>query len=102
MKCDFDFNFRAGNFIFKIPKSFSLISFESQFETPKFEISDFENPEILIFASKFKLFFDQKLDFVLGTKALVVLQIPGVAPGLHLRREFRPFDSKKGRNRFGQ
>ena len=37
-------NFTAGNLIFKIPKSFSLISLESQFETIKFEISDVENP----------------------------------------------------------
>jgi len=59
-------NFRAGNLIFKIPKSFSLISFESEFGTIKFEISDVENPKSLIFVSKFKFFFSQNLDFVLG------------------------------------
>ena len=31
----------------------------------KFEIADLENPEILIFPSKFKFFFDQNLGFVL-------------------------------------
>ena len=59
-------NFEAGNLIFKIPKSSSLISLESQFETIKFEFSDLKNPEILIFASKLNFFFDQNLDFVLG------------------------------------
>ena len=32
---------------------------------------DLENPEILIFASKFKFFFDQNLDFVLGNGNVV-------------------------------
>ena len=58
-------NFGAGNLIFKkIPKSFSLISFESEFETIKFEISDVEKPQ-------FYFFFDQNLDFVLGTGILL-------------------------------
>ena len=60
-------NFGAGNLVFKIPKSFCLISFESQFETSKFKFSDVENPQIFIFAVKFKFFFDQNLDFVLGS-----------------------------------
>ena len=47
-------NFMAGNLIFKIPKSFSLFSLESQFETIKFEISDVENPQNLDF--RFKIF----------------------------------------------
>ena len=44
------------------------MSLEYHFETIKFEISDVENPKIYIFASKFKFFFDQNLDFVLGRK----------------------------------
>ena len=56
----------AENLISKISKSVFLIPLESHFETPKFEFSDIENPKILIFASKFKFFFDQNLDFVLG------------------------------------
>ena len=52
--------------IFKNPKSVSPFSLESCFETSKLKFSDVENPEILIFASKFKFFFDQNLDFVLG------------------------------------
>ena len=47
-------NLGAGNLTFKVPKSFSTISPESQFGTIKFEISDLENPKILIFASKFQ------------------------------------------------
>ena len=39
--------------IFKNPKSLSSIPFEFRFGTSKFEISDLENPKILIFASKF-------------------------------------------------
>ena len=58
--------FRAQNLISKISKSISLVPLEFRFETPKFEIANIENPQILIFASKFKFFFDQNLDFVLG------------------------------------
>ena len=56
----------AKNLISKTSKSISLISLEFRFQTPKFEIAVVENPKILIFASKFKFFFDQNLDFVLG------------------------------------
>ena len=55
--------------IFKIPKSFSSIPLEFRFEAPKFEFSAVENPQIYIFASKFKYFFNQNLDFVLGGAA---------------------------------
>ena len=50
---DFDFEFLAGNLIFKISQLFSPVSLESHHETPKVEFSDIENPEIFIFASKF-------------------------------------------------
>ena len=59
-------NFGTMNSISKTSQSISLIPFEFRFEIPKFEFSDVENPKILIFASKFKFFFDQNLDFVLG------------------------------------
>ena len=53
--------------IFENPKSDFLIPLEYHFETPKFEFNDVENPQIYIFASKFKFFFlDQNLDFELG------------------------------------
>ena len=70
LKFDFGFEFWGQTFDFKnykIRKSFSSIPFEFRFETPQFEIAVVENPEILIFDSKFKFFFDQNLDFVLGT-----------------------------------
>ena len=44
----------------------SPIPLESHFETLKFGFSDIENPQILIFASKYQFFFYQNLDFVLG------------------------------------
>ena len=65
-KFDHDFDFLGQNLISKISKSISLISLEFRFETPKFEFSDVENHRIYIFASKFKFFFCQNLDFVLG------------------------------------
>ena len=55
------------NWIFKkFSKSVAPIPLESHFENLKFEFGDIENPQILIFASKFKFFFDQNLDFALG------------------------------------
>ena len=53
LQFDYDFQFLGRKFVFKIPKSFSLISLEFQFEAIKFEISSVENPHIFIFASKF-------------------------------------------------
>ena len=50
----------------KSTKMISPIPLEFRFETPKFEFSDVENPQIDIFAPKIKFFFDQNLDFVLG------------------------------------
>ena len=58
--------FRAQNLISQNPKLISAIPLESHFETQKFEFSDLENPEIYCFAPKFKFFFDQNFDFVLG------------------------------------
>ena len=34
-----------------------------------YDLLGIENPEILTFASKFKFFFDQNLDFELGSQA---------------------------------
>ena len=65
-KLDYDFDFLAQNSISKISKSASLFRIEFRFETPKFEFAVVENHKILIFASNFKFFFDQNLDFVLG------------------------------------
>ena len=53
-----------------ISKSVSSIPIESHFDTQKFEFSAPNYPKILIFASKFKFFFDQNLDFVLGRQAM--------------------------------
>ena len=49
-----------------ISKSISPIPIESHFDTQKFEFSVPNYPKILIFVSKFKFFFHQNLDFVLG------------------------------------
>ena len=65
---DFERKFQISKIRFSklISKSVFSIPLESPFETPKFEFSDVENPQILIVASKFKFFFYQNLDFLLS------------------------------------
>ena len=52
LKLDCDLEFSIQKSIFQNPKLISPIPLESCCETQKFEISDVENPQILIFASK--------------------------------------------------
>ena len=67
-----DFDIEFGVWVLKIhfekSKIVFLIPLETHFETIKFEFSVIDLPLISFFAPKFKIFFDQNLDFALGPK----------------------------------
>ena len=78
-----NFGFGILKSIFKNPKSISPISLESHFETPKFEFSVADFPQIFFFVSKSKFFFDQNLDFVLGNFAIDTTNVGNTPPASH-------------------
>ena len=85
---DFEGKIQIVKIVFKLEINFKIdfpTPLESRFGTPKFEFSVPENPQILIATQKFKFFFDQNLNFVLGSTRVRTAQF---SPREYWQRQF--------------